>query len=314
MNNYKYYTHHIQKAICGWLPDFICSFNKNQNDLCLEKSFVHNNFDIEINNYPKVQYNYPISLLDSLKYDEDGIPLLFYNNEYIYHAVFIIQRGIALMQEYSKTQQVDLLNRAENFILKLIALSNNSEDVALIPYENKHKLHRIPFEVMKPTWYSGMAQGQFLSFASLLYINTKNDKYLKLSEQIFKSLALIKAENEIWVSCIDRNKNLWIEEYPMEYPNFTLNGFIFAIFGLYDYAHINNSDEVLRYLKGTLTTVYNNIDKYRNKGYPSFYCLRHKTWYPSYHNIHIMQLELLYKMTNEKKFCEYKDIFKSDYQ
>ena len=93
----------------------------------------------------------------------------------------------------------------------------------------------------------------------------------------------------------------------------TLNGFMFAIFGLYDYYELTKSDTVKDILRATLTTIKYNIYDYRVEDDISYYCLRHNIQDPFYHKIHIAQLKYLTNITGDSYFSAIGEILKNDY-
>ena len=87
---------------------------------------------------------------------------------------------------------------------------------------------------------------------------------------------------------VDPEGYLWIEEYPGSL-DYTLNGKMYATFGLYEYALATQDRTVwsaerhagaVRLLKGSLTTLKTFASKYRNPGGPSAYCLKHRPAQP----------------------------------
>jgi len=92
-----------------------------------------------------------------------------------------------------------------------------------------------------------------------------------------------------------------------------MNGFIFAIFGIYDYFVMTSDSSAYEMLQQTLGTVRNYIPIFRRPGKPSYYGLRFGHFAANYHALHIKQLEHLYKMTQEPFFRNWADTFYSDY-
>ena len=118
--------------------------------------------------------------------------------------------------------------------------------------------------------------------------------------------------DDIWVSCVDSNGNLWLEEYPRDLPALTLNGKNFAIFGVYDYYRVTKNTIALKVLRAAITTIKTNIYKYRNENDLSWYCQKHRIKDSGYHLVHIEQLETLYKITDDTLFLKMSKKFKGD--
>ncbi len=71
-----------------------------------------------------------------------------------------------------------------------------------------------------------------------------------------------------------------------------INGWVFALFGLYDYLLIKDSSEVRNILEKTLSALVAYLPSY-NAGYWSYYDLSGHLASPFYHRLHIAQLEAL---------------------
>lgn len=249
--------------------------------------------------------------------DDDGVILL---NGY-YHPVLMSTKALTYLTTYQKTGDTWFLDKSMIHGEKIIELAEEYNGSYYFPYKSFNIIHN---EYYYPNWYSGMAQGRWLSYFSLLFEETKNQTYKNYADKIFISLRdVFDAPNVI---VIDSLNNYWIEEYPNAYsspyhergPTHVLNGFVFAIWGLYDYYWLDQNPEVLRLLRAALTTLYNRaIEYYSRFGGNSFYCLKHQKYDYAiasnyYHEIHIKQLNELYQMTNEQHFKYLSSLFHSD--
>jgi hypothetical protein len=89
---------------------------------------------------------------------------------------------------------------------------------------------------------------------------------------------------------------LWIEEYPMEKPlTHVLNGFIYALLGLYDAYLITENEKYLKFFKTFIKVLKNNLIRYDLILWSKYDILRIAE--PSYHLLHIILLLSLYKLT-----------------
>jgi hypothetical protein len=80
-----------------------------------------------------------------------------------------------------------------------------------------------------------------------------------------------------------------------------LNGYILALFGLYDYVALTSSPVVAALIEGSLRTLHELIDDY-DAGYWSYYDLRFKHLAPPfYHALHVTLLEALARLSG----CEH---------
>jgi hypothetical protein len=242
--------------------------------------------------------------------DKQGIPLYNYQNRgYYYQPVFLSQKTLHLLSSYINSEERAYLKRADLYARKMVELADEYDGALFFPYEFDNPLskkgpggERI---VMKAPWYSGMAQGQALSVFSRLYSLTKNEEYLEIAHKIFNSFLCRERKDSPWVVYVDKKSYLWIEECPNEDRINILNGFIFGIYGIYDYYQLTRDERSKILFQAAVTTIKRYIHLFRNPGDRSWYCLGkfHKTT-PLYHNVHVEQLEMLYKMTGDEYFMK----------
>lgn len=290
------------------------SYYLNQNDSCIGLEFVSHDFKIyELTGLDLPYYSGAKKINQGYLLDDNYVPYRVFQGKKTYHPVYVAQYSLHALDVYYSTKNDSILDQLKSIADKLICLSLNIDSTSFTPYSFSFALHGIKEQNLLSPWYSGMSQGQILSFFSRLYKVTKQEKYLEAGQRVFNSFLVLKGQEKTpWISCIDKNSNLWLEEYPMETPCFTLNGMIFAIYGVYDYYLVTSDEKALQILKASLTTIKNNIAKYRNENDYSYYCLKHKIKNEGYHYIHIGQLKMLYKITEDPFFLEMSKKFESD--
>ena len=260
--------------------------------------------------------------LDGLKgpkkkkyYDDNFIPLHNYKGKLNYHPVYLAQHALQLIDAYNSTKNIKFLNSAKSIADKLISISLPIKSSIFFPYAFDFSLHGYTEDTMKSPWYSGMAQGQILSLFMRLYEISNEDYYLDVGRKILNSFELFHYNDigEPWVSCVDEEGFLWLEEYPHNPPTHALNGMIFAIYGIYDFYRVTKDSKAEKLLKGAILTIKSNIHKFRTPKGVSHYCLRHpEIMNLGYHKIHILQLKMLYKITGDNFFLETSDDFFRD--
>ncbi|GBE28683.1 hypothetical protein BMS3Bbin03_02633 [bacterium BMS3Bbin03] len=232
---------------CGKMPTKVMTYDNAKKQ----------NFTITKLDYQDLPYtrNYTSSLKTDKDEDSSGVPLFLYHNKFYYHPVQIAQRSIELIDGYWHSNNKAYLKKAELLADKLIQIADTYDSILYFPYHFDFHLHGLPNQLMIAPWYSGMAQGQALSVFSRLYMFTKNQSYLDYATKLFKSFFRFKGEKTPWVVYIDPLGYYWIEEYPMETPCNTLNGYLFAIFGIYDYYLVTNDALSKDILLASLTTI-----------------------------------------------------------
>ncbi|WP_227997153.1 D-glucuronyl C5-epimerase family protein, partial [Glycomyces albidus] len=169
-------------------------------------------------------------------------------------------------------------------------------------------------------WYSGMAQGEALSlFIQLSELEGVSEEertlYLAAADGAFASL--LRADDATpWV--VNRNSAgyLWIQEYPGNTPgtgDYTYNGMIFAMFGLWDYVRATGSELAAALFDGACTTIDRYFPLLRNERWISFYCQAHRVPTVSYHQHHINLLRQLHWQTGSPRFARMTDQLVDDY-
>jgi hypothetical protein len=249
----------------------------------------------------------------SLLTDVDGVPLAEYKGKHYYHPVGLCHMGYSLLASFRKSNDSTHLALLLKYIDRLIAESDEFDGAVYYPYKIKYKVHGMTEGLLAAPWYSGMAQGEILGLLTRTFEVTQDSTYLDYAHKTFNSFLRIQGEAEPWTVFVDTSGCYWVEEYPVWEPSMTLNGFIFAMYGLYDYYALTRSPEAKRVLSDCLSTVKNYVPLFRRPGKPSFYGLRFRHWSQEYHLIHIAQLRQLYRITLDPFFMDMADSLKVDF-
>lgn len=308
----------IALASCTDPQNSDCNFGSSEQDLdpCDNIEFKSEDFQITILENDEMPYIEGYGTMNERPIrDADSIPLIEFEGEKYYQPVYLAQYMLEMLDIFTTTRDSSYISDMEQIGDKLIEISEQVDSSALFPYPYDFYVHHCTSEKMTGTWYSAMAQGQALSVMCRLYELTQKDKYLKFGHKIFNSLSKIKGKNEgVWTACIDANSNLWYEEFPHDIPCHTFNGMIFTLFGLYDYYVSTGNLEAKNLLQAGILTIKTNIDYFRNPGGCSIYCKKHTYIAENYHPIHIGQLKMLYKISNDEAFKQAVSDFESDFE
>ena len=189
------------------------------------------------------------------------------------------------------------------------ALKESPQGTWLLP----HNFDFEYFQPLKAPWYSGMTQGDFLCVLVRTYELTDNAIYMNAANEVFRSFLRMKDESEPWTVFEDKRGCYWIEEYPVDPPSMTLNGFIFGLYGVFEYYQLTKSEEAYEVLQRSLSTIVNYIPYFRRRGLPSLYGFRFRHFSAKYHMIHIGQLRYLYSWTHDSTFSAWADSLQSDW-
>lgn len=280
--------------------------------------FGFNCYDFTLNriDYPDRWYNNlgPLGFEFNFPHDENGIRLQEYNGGYYYHPWLMSRMGVWYLASFQQTSDSLYLDILYRYVDKFVEIGTRIDSAIYFPYQFNYALHNGAFsEVMMAPWYSGMAQGVALSFFIRSY-DELGDPYLKaVADSIYYSFLDFNYSNNTWITTIDTLDYYWIEEYPFNPYTHVLNGFIFAIEGLYDYWYVSADDNCEALVKGALTTLAYYFDQWRNSGNISFYCLMHRTPIATYHTIHINMFRFMGLITSDSTFYNFADSLESDY-
>ncbi|MET7956312.1 D-glucuronyl C5-epimerase family protein [Streptomyces sp. NPDC005317] len=241
------------------------------------------------------------------------------------HPVGQAQFGLGCIASYrtetDATRRALFLTRARAQAERLIDRHVEARDGAWwFPYgfDFTHAVHS-GVDYTAP-WYSGMAQGEILSLfvqlAELDAVSTEDRaRYMAAADGALASL-LVHDEAEPWCVNVDRAGYVWIQEYPGATPgagDYTYNGMVFAMFGLYDYARATGSEVAADLYDACATTIARFFPLLRNTRWHSFYCQTHRIPAPTYHQHHINLLTQLHRQTGSPDFAEDVDRLVDDF-
>jgi len=245
--------------------------------------------------------------------DYDGVSMVEMNGLLYYHPVDLLNRTLAYLDAFRSGGDSVYLEKARRFLRRLFVESNEIDGALFYPYRFDYHVNQQEEGLLKAPWYSGMAQGLALSALTRMFEITGDSLYFDYCRRTFRSLLRKKGKDMPWVTFRDDTGCLWIDEYPLTPPSRTLNGFIFAIFGLYDFYRLTADSAARQMLQESLSTVKNYLLLFRRPGRPSFYGLRFGHYAANYHALHIRQLQYLHKMTGDSFFRVWADSLYHDY-
>jgi hypothetical protein len=158
---------------------------------------------------------------------------------------------------------------------------------------------------LKAPWYSGLAQGQGISLLVRAFRETGDERYVEAARKGFEVFGREPADGG--VSYRDQIGRVWFEEYIVDPPSHILNGFLWAAWGVYDYALLTKDEGVSGLFADATTTLAENLGRY-DTGYWSLYELSPTRLpmlaSPFYHRLHIIQLQVMCKLTGEPRFMD----------
>lgn len=154
------------------------------------------------------------------------------------------------------------------------------------------------FFIYPRTPYGAMCQGEGASLLIRAYKHSGNKVYLEAAQKALDFM-LISVTNG--GTSDETEERLILLEYT--HRTAVLNGWIFALFGLYDAALVCDSRVYRDAFDKSLHTLIKSLHDF-DCGYWSIYSRDGKIASPFYHDLHIAQMQALYAMTHNKLFLE----------
>ena len=250
--------------------------------------------------------NYLESLSPWKLFDSEGVPLVNYGYPIgvQYNPVTVSQYALANYHMYLATGNSSF---RETFLAQANWLVKNaSQKSNFSVWEYKFKWDT--YGCTSP-WVSGMAQGQGVSVLTRAYFLTGNSTYLDIAQTAINSFEV--EINAGGVRYTDSSGSVWYEEYAdVGAPSSkVLNGFIFALLGLYEYSFVTNSSQGYTLFSQGVQTLEVNVHRYDTGSWSCYDLLYRFPVSSGYHQLHAEQLMTLYKLTGEQVFEEYSNRF-----
>ena len=175
---------------------------------------------------------------------------------------------------------------------------------------------------LKVGWISGMTQGLAISLLLRCAKLFGRLEYLGLAEKAFHPMTVPVEEGG---AAIVSDDFYWVEEIPSKNPSFVLNGFIFALFGVYDLCRFTGKKMYKEWFDKAILTLVKMLPRF-DLGTWSRYDLglkvvrsktnlllekilssgeMHNIATPSYNALHVDQLRALYEITGVTQFSYY---------
>ena len=237
--------------------------------------------------------------------DKNGVVLEVYGRRKVYHPLTIARYGIRLLHSYRITENEAYLDRAEVNAAFLVRHAARRYGALYFPYRFNYRLFGDPSDLMHAPWYSAMAQGAALTLFFRLYGVTQEARWKTAASSTFATFVQRRSATRPWTVFVARRakqRYLWLEEYAKTPPTQPLNGHMYALFGVYEYALATRTAAAMHVFDGAATTIRYQGNRFRVPGGISYYSLRVHAQYPSYHCVHVWQLKLLGRMTGDPWF------------
>ncbi len=233
-------------------------------------------------------------------HDANGLPMVGYGEQAQYYPINIAQYGLLLHAKYRLHKDERYLIALRHCVDKLCELGRHEGTTFVWRHDSVSERHNL-----SSGWASAMAQGECISLFLRWFQISNDERYLKLSNDAYEFMKIDVKEGG--VRNHDIMNNMWLEEYPSpDGPSCVLNGFIYALFGLYDLYRVTHREDVKADIALCLDTLNQTLHKF-DVGYWSLYDLYTYELVRYYYqlNVHVPQLAALYRLTGNTLFSEY---------
>jgi hypothetical protein len=234
-------------------------------------------------------------------FDEKGVPMNAGSDGPHYFPVTIAQYGFMLHADWLETGSADTMATLEHCLAVLEQLK--TEDGQQCVWWHQHYEEKYGIE---PPWASAMAQGEVISLYLRLWQALERPSLLETARKAYRFMQVPVEQGG--VRRRDEQGNLWLEEYPSKEPSFVLNGFVYALFGLYDLYRVGRDEEVKQDIDACINTLVRRLRDFDSR-YWSNYDLQKRELVRYYYqkNVHVPQLAVLEALTGHPCFGYYKE-------
>ncbi|HEX7474223.1 MAG TPA: D-glucuronyl C5-epimerase family protein [Candidatus Limnocylindrales bacterium] len=249
-----------------------------------------------------------LSLQRAAGSDAQGITFKVINGRRVYSPGNLASDGDRYLDGYVRTGNPAYLERALVRARKLLTLSVMSGGGRYFAYKFSYASEGLP-----APWFSAYSQGFALSLFVRLYRVTGDRHWADRARETALSFRRLGPASRPWVAYAP-NGFLWLEEYPSAHPSHVLNGFDFALFGLYDYERLTRDPTAHALLEGALRTMRAYGARYRVPSQVCLYDLVHRTQPVHYHAIAIWQLRDLTALSGDPWYAHLAALLKRDHR
>lgn len=252
-----------------------------------------------------------------LAVDSEGVPFITWGGGPSRQPVSIATVAILMLSNAAVTGNTVQRDSVEWWAHRVIAETDTTATNISFPYQFEFALHGIPADNEVRPWYSALAQGEWLELLVRLYLLTGRPEYKAWADKIFIQFLDVRpyTQNPYSIAHVDSAGYYWADEYPNNgKSDQTLNGYMYAIRGVYEYWQLTKNENAERVLLAAFTTIKHYEPEWRNPGGISSYCLRHP-WVVdgTYHMQVIGLFRDYYRMTGDPFFAQAANDFAADY-
>lgn len=218
--------------------------------------------------------------------DKEGIPVnILADGRRVYFPTTIVQKALGHWDEWLLTN--DRAHKEEFTKLCRWLLARQDEQGGWPIWQN--------LGLPTPSPYSAMTQGECISAFVRAWKLTSDPAFAEGAKRAFD---LMCRPIESGGTAIIDGENFFLEEIPAVPRTSILNGWIFALFGLYDLWLATEDEDVHRLFMLSYNTLKQHLQEY-DAGFWSYYDVLGHLSSPFYHDLHIYQLRALAMLDND---------------
>lgn len=248
---------------------------------------------------------------EEMQYDDDDIPMINYGT-YEYNPLTIAQYALTVYGRY--LHGGDEADR-ERFLEVMEGLLKRQDEDGAFRYMFTWEYH-LGEEPFEPGWVSGLTQGVALSALARAYDLTGDERFREAGDVSLEFMLTPISEGGTLTTLEDLAPELanyvFISEYPHDPVYYTLNGFMYSMVGLYDWADVMagtpGADLAARYLECTTKTLELILPLYDVGGFTAYDLAQvmlgaeSTNLNPHYHAVHIYLLHALDSIEENARF------------
>ena len=248
--------------------------------------------------------------------DANGVPMVNHGGTYYYNPVTVAEFTLSEHGKYLAKLEPDLTKFWAG--VKQLQVLQGSDGA--LRYQSPFPYY-LTGTTFQPGWTSGMAQGMALSVYARAYVLTHDARYLNAGNAVL-SFTLTEVRNGGTTNDLrylqgSLTDDIFYDEYPATPSGYTLNGFMFAMLGMYDWSQMPNTGTVAKDSFDEAMHTLTDILPYYDIGGYSAYDLGHLTYHREphigvqYHAVHIYLLHALGSLTNDPILKHFENLWAS---
>jgi heparosan-N-sulfate-glucuronate 5-epimerase len=224
--------------------------------------------------------------------DAAGVPLLDYRGHVglQYNPIAIAQWGLGNWNLWLRTGAS--IRRARWTLAAEWLVDRLSPNAHGLPVW-KHDFDWEYRDTLRAGWYSALAQGQGLSLLCRAHRATGERRYLEAAHAAFGAMTVSTSEGGVMIR--EGTDGAWLEETVVDPPTHILNGFLWAMWGVRDYAAGGGARAAQALLDACTRTLERNLPSF-DCGFWSLYeqsgTRLRMLASPFYHGLHVNQLAI----------------------